>query len=197
MLNTDFNGRGGVGNPRGLTHTSSLHLVRRPGPGSARGRGSLRQGRVLPGVDPHCRGGETHFSSLFLMCFAPSRVVTTAMPCPLTHGRRRYIQVQARSAAAAASVCTGGNAAIARSALCGVCKVRECVYQSAEGRRAPGAELTRPPACPGSTRGRASLDPRMSRVAGTTFIVSPRGFPTPPRPRASPRCPHMKSGRGV
>ena len=178
MLNTDFNGRGGVGNPRGLTHTSSLHLVRRPGPGSARGRGSLRQGRVLPGVDPHCRGGETHFSSLFLMCFAPSRVVTTAMPCP--HGRRRYIQVQARSAAAAASVCTGGNAAIARSALCGVCKVRECVYQprvdAPRGRNSHG----RRPA-----RSRPGSGLSTSHVPGTTFIVSPRGFPTPPRPRAS------------
>ena len=41
---------------------------------------------------------------------------------------------------------------------CGVCKVRECVCQPG------GAELTRPPAGPGSTRGRASLDPRVARV---------------------------------
>ena len=41
---------------------------------------------------------------------------------------------------------------------CGVCKVRECVCQPR------GAELTRPPAGPGSTRGRASLDPRVARV---------------------------------
>jgi len=48
-------GRGGVGNPRGLT-------PRRLGPGSARGRGSPRQGRArgrpsLPG------GGKAHFCS--------------------------------------------------------------------------------------------------------------------------------------
>ena len=40
----------------------------------------------------------------------------------------------------------------------------------------------RPGVDPGSGLTRASLDPRDSRGPGTTFIVSPRGFPTPPPP---------------
>eukprot|EP00964_Phaeocystis_antarctica_P096493 scaffold62765_cov27-Phaeocystis_antarctica.AAC.1 len=79
----------------------------------------------------------------------------------------------ARTAAAKASASTGGVVAGARTAAvaaaqplraraaaqtsCGVCKVRECVCQPG------GAELTRPLAGPGSTRGRASLYPRVAR----------------------------------
>ena len=48
---------------------------------------------------------------------------------------------------------------------CDVCKVRECVCQP--GVDAPGVGLTRPPAGPGSARGRASLDRRVSRVRHT------------------------------
>ncbi len=179
MLNTDFNGRGGVGNPRGLTHTSSLHLVRRPGPGSARGRGSLRQGRVLPGVDPHCRGGETHFSSLFLMCFAPSRVVTTAMPCP--HGRQRYrcrvqgVRRRRHLCAQAATRPLQGVRCVACVKYASVC-ISQPRVDAPRGRNSHG----RRPA-----RSRPGSGLSTSHVPGTTFIVSPRGFPTPPRPRAS------------
>ena len=54
---------GGRVPPAGLT-------PRRPGPGSARGRGSPRH-RAVPGVDPHCpRAGRDSLLSRVLMCFA-------------------------------------------------------------------------------------------------------------------------------
>ena len=120
-------------------------VPRRP----ARGR-PVVSGLTSPGLcargRPSLPGRGDSLLSLFLNVFCP---LARRHNCHALSSRAAALQVQgARSAAAAASVCTGGNAAIARSALCGVCKVRECVYQSAEGRRAPGAELTRPPACP-------------------------------------------------
>ena len=179
-------GREGVGNPRGLT-------PRRPGPGSARGRGSLRQGRArgrpsLPGA------GRLTFVLVFNV-FCPL-VLTLARRhnCHALSSRAAALQVQgARSAAAAASVCTGGNAAIARSALCGVCdscKVRECVYQpridAPGGRHSHGRRPARgvdPHPDPGSGLTRPLHVSRYYDI----HCESP-GVPDPPprRPRASP-----------
>ena len=148
-----------------------LYPVARPGPGSVHRRpvvGAHFARAVCPGSTLTAGAGRLTFVVVFNV-FCP---LARRHNCHALSSRAAALQVQgARSAAAAASVCTGGNAAIARSALCGVCKVRECVYQprvdAPRGRNSHGRRR-RAPACPGhgpgSTRGRASLDPRMSRV---------------------------------
>ena len=137
---------------------------------------------AAPGVDPHCPGaGRLTFVPRFNV-FLPPTLVTMRLPCShkrectgcsknCEHGRQRYSCKECGGG----GICEHGRRrgyckecgvwsyeSTSMEDLvgysCGVCKVRECVCQPG------GAELTRPPAGPGSTRGRASLDPRVARV---------------------------------
>ena len=167
--------RGRVGNPRGLI-PRTLGLARgQPGVGA-------HLAGAAPGVDPHCPGaGRLTFVPRFNV-FLPPTLVTMRLPCShkrectgcsknCEHGRQRYSCKECGGG----GICEHGRRrgyckecgvwsyeSTSMEDLvgysCGVCKVRECVCQPG------GAELTRPPAGPGSTRGRASLDPRVARV---------------------------------
>ena len=154
---------------RGLT-------PRRPGPGSARGRGSPRH-RAVPGVDPHCpRAGRDSLLSRVLMCFAKG----LWRFCPLA--RRHNWNCHVLSSRAAAHPVQGvwsyESMSIWRtsSATLVTCVKYAIVCVSPGGRR-PGGGTSHSHAWPG--------------YDGTTFIVSPREFPTPSRPRGLPRSPHL------
>eukprot|EP00964_Phaeocystis_antarctica_P068483 scaffold41478_cov67-Phaeocystis_antarctica.AAC.1 len=78
---------------------------------------------------------------------------------------------------------------------CGVCKVRECVCQSVGLQKKRVCVSARG----GGTHtdaGRPGVDPGsgLTRPSRTTFIVSPRGFPTPPGGAPDPGLPFRDAG---